>query len=329
LKQIAVALERWFGESHRPLPWRKKYDPYEVWVSEVMLQQTQVGTVLPYYQRFIDKFPTLDALALADEQDVLKLWAGLGYYRRARNLLHAARAVVDRHNGRIPDDYETILDLPGIGRYMAGAILSIAFNKPYPIVDGNVRRVLSRIHGWREDNPEKVWSAAELVANSGEPRMVNQAMMELGATICSFRAPRCLLCPVQSWCIAFQKGIQASIPPVRQHPTTVRVALYAVVVEKNKKYLMKTVDGLWEFPMFSEAPAGNLRKVGVCRHTITHHRLYVTVCTGTLERTRDFSWKTLSAVPISSLTRKIAAMAEFTELEKSISGKLPPVKPSK
>ena len=159
---LAGKLVQWFNESHRSLPWRETYDPYQVWVSEVMLQQTQVETVLPYFERFIQKFPSLRALARADEADVLHLWAGLGYYSRARNLLKAAREVVEAHNGELPSDYDSLIDLPGIGRYMAGAILSIAFNKPYPIVDGNVRRVLSRIHGWKEDNPPAMWEAAEI-----------------------------------------------------------------------------------------------------------------------------------------------------------------------
>src|SRR5687768_14548286 len=139
------ALVAWFQENQRPLPWRSVYDPYHVWVSEVMLQQTQVETALPYYERFISEFPTVEALAKADDQSVMALWAGLGYYSRARNLLAAARTVTAEHAGVVPSEYDALRALPGIGQYMAGAILSIAFNKPYPIVDGNVRRVLSRI----------------------------------------------------------------------------------------------------------------------------------------------------------------------------------------
>src|SRR5262249_15435829 len=160
---------------------RQSYDPYEVWVSEVMLQQTQVETALPYYDRFIREFPTVEALARADEEQVLKLWAGLGYYRRAKNLMAAARDVVDKHGGQVPSDFEALLALPGVGEYMAGAILSIAFNKPYPIVDGNVRRVLSRLYGWAEENPKALWDAARLIVRQHEPRSVNQALMELGA----------------------------------------------------------------------------------------------------------------------------------------------------
>src|SRR5262249_37437663 len=142
------ALLAWFQESQRPLPWRASYDPYHVWVSEVMLQQTQVETVLPYYERFIRELPTLESLASADEETVLKLWAGRGYDRGAKNLMAAARQVMENYAGQIPPDYDVLINLPGIGQYMAGAITSIAFNKPYPAIDGNVRRVLSRIHGW-------------------------------------------------------------------------------------------------------------------------------------------------------------------------------------
>jgi A/G-specific adenine glycosylase len=306
---IAGALVGWFEEHQRPLPWRESYDPYHVWVSEVMLQQTQVETVLPYYERFIRKFPTVLALAQASDDEVLQLWAGLGYYSRARNLLRAARQVAEEHDGRMPVDYESIIALPGVGRYMAGAILSIAYNRPYPIVDGNVRRVLSRVFGWTEEDPNAIWSAAAEIARSAEPRLVNQAIMELGATVCSFRSPRCLLCPVQSSCVAFKTGLQDKIPPVKKRPATVAVHLYAVVDKKGSKYLMKPADGFWEFPMFPELPSGELKKVGVCRHTITHHRLMVTVYRGNLREVNGFHWKAVSAVPISSLTRKIALAA--------------------
>src|SRR5262249_47382341 len=154
--------------------------------------------------RFIHELPTIDALARADEEHVLKLWAGLGYYRRARNLVAAAREVVEKHKGRIPSDYDALIDLPGVGQYMAGAITSIAFNKPHPAVDGNVRRVLSRIYGWMEDDPKTLGETAASLVRTAEPRIVNQALMELGAKVCSFKAPRCLVCPMQASCVAFR-----------------------------------------------------------------------------------------------------------------------------
>jgi len=168
---VLEPLIKWFEENQRPLPWRTSYDPYQVWISEVMLQQTQVETALPYYERFIRQLPSIEALAKADEERVLTLWAGLGYYRRAKNLIAAARQIVAKHGGKIPADYEALLGLPGIGQYMAGAILSIAFNEPYPVVDGNVRRVLSRLYGWTEDNPKALWDAAACAVREGEPRL--------------------------------------------------------------------------------------------------------------------------------------------------------------
>ena len=297
-------LINWFRENQRPLPWRASYDPYHVWVSEVMLQQTQVETALPYYERFIREFPSVESLARAEEEDVLKLWAGLGYYRRAKNLMAAARDVVEKYGAKLPGDYDALLDLAGVGQYMAGAILSIAFNKPFPVVDGNVRRVLSRVYGWTDENPKALWNAAARLVREAEPRMVNQALMELGAKICSFRSPRCLICPIQGSCVAFKTGMQDRIPPVKKRPATVHVHLFAVVHRKRSRYLMKPVDGMWEFPTFSELPKGAFRKIGQCRHTITHHRLDVSVYEGSLE-SKELVWKEIDHIPISSLTRKI------------------------
>jgi len=302
---IANALVAWFAENHRFLPWRETYDPYHVWVSEVMLQQTQVETALPYFERFISEFPDLQSLAAAEEQQVLKLWAGLGYYRRAKNLLAAAQTVVSKHGGNIPSDFDSLMALPGIGQYMAGAILSIAFNKPYPVVDGNVRRVLSRINGWTDDDPKALWTAAEALANSAEPRFVNQAIMELGAKVCSFRSPRCLLCPIQTACVAFKLGMQQQIPAIKKRPETIHVHVFAVLQKKGSRYLMKPAEGMWELPMFPQLPTGEFKKAGSCRHTITHHRLDVSVYVGTLDQSTGYVWKKPAEVPISSLTRKI------------------------
>jgi len=276
-----------------------------------MLQQTQVETALPYYERFIARFPTIASLALAEEEQVLRLWAGLGYYRRAKNLMKAARMVAERRDGQIPADYDALIELPGIGQYMAGAILSIAFNQPFPVVDGNVRRVLSRVFGWTDISSKALWNAAEKLARSAEPRLINQAMMELGAKVCSFRKPRCLLCPIRSACVAFKTGMQDRIPPVKKRPETIHVHLYAVVQKRGLHYLMKPSEGMWEFPMFSQLPVGELTKAGSCRHTITHHRLDVTVYIGELEDRAGFHWTIPARVPVSSLTRKIVKAAGY------------------
>jgi A/G-specific adenine glycosylase len=272
-----------------------------------MLQQTQVETALPYYERFIRELPTIESLARADEKNVLKLWAGLGYYRRAKNLMAAARQIVENHGGQIPSEHDVLLELPGVGEYIAGAIASIAFNKPHPAVDGNVRRVLSRINGWTDDDPKTLCEAASTLVRSAEPRLVNQALMELGAKVCSFRSPRCLICPVQTSCVAFRTGMQEKIPAVKKRPATVHVHLFAVVYKRGSRYLMKPADGMWEFPTFSELPAGAFKKVGVCKHTITHHRLDVSVYKGTIGG--NYEWKDAGSVPLSSLTRKIMKAA--------------------
>ena len=300
----------WFEENQRPLPWRAAYTPYEIWISEIMLQQTQVETVVPYFERWIKAFPNVRALAAADEQAVLKLWAGLGYYSRARNLMAAAKVLAESHRSALPADYEALRALPGIGQYTAGAILSIAFNQPYPVVDGNVRRVLSRIYGWEDESPRRLWEAAEKLVRGGVPRLINQAVMELGATVCSFKAPRCLVCPVQRVCVAFKTGKQQEIPPVKKRPATVRVQLFAVVQGKGGRFLMKQSRGLWEFPMGGELPEGKLTHAGSCRHTITHHRLEVQVYQGTLASKKGYQWQQFEAVPVSSLTRKILTVAQ-------------------
>jgi len=304
---MVEGLTVWFEENQRSLPWRSSYDPYHVWISEVMLQQTQVETVVPYFERWMAALPSVSALASADEQTVLNLWAGLGYYSRARNLMAAAKLIESDHNGSLPADYEALRSLPGIGQYTAGAILSIAFNKAYPVVDGNVRRVLSRVYGWEEDSPKRLWDAAAMLVQRAKPRLINQAIMELGATVCSFKAPRCLVCPIQVECVAYKTGKQLEIPPVKKRPETVRIQLFAVLQAHNGRHLMKLSRGLWEFPMFSELPAGTLTRAGSCRHTITHHRLEVQVYNGTLENMNGFQWQEFSGVPVSSLTRKILA----------------------
>jgi A/G-specific adenine glycosylase len=299
------SLLRWFQENQRPLPWRGSYDPYHVWVSEVMLQQTQMETALPYYDRFIREFPTVHSLAGAEEQRVLTLWAGLGYYRRAKNLMAAAQVVSQKYHGVVPSDYEALIELPGVGRYMAGAILSIAFNQAFPVVDGNVRRVLSRVNGWTDDDPKALWDAATELVGRGEPRLVNQAVMELGAKVCSFKSPRCLICPLQSVCAAFRLGMQDRIPPVKKRTATVHVHLFAIISKRGDEYLMKAADGMWEFPTFAELPAGpSIKKIGQCRHTITHHRLDVSVYEAEISGP-SYAWKNINEVPISSLTRKI------------------------
>ncbi len=249
----------WFKKHSRPLPWRRHYRPYDVWVSEVMLQQTQVETALPYFNQWMKAFPDIASLAKADEKKVLKSWEGLGYYSRARNLHESAKTLMREHSGKFPQDYEAILSLKGIGRYSAGAIASIAFNQDQPIVDGNVLRVLSRLYAIRkpidvEKNKAHFWKLQKDLIPKGRARYFNQALMELGALVCKKENPLCESCPVQSNCKAYKNGDPEAYPVKQKKKKMVKVIAAALVVEKNKKFLIrkrplgKIMGGLWEFP---------------------------------------------------------------------------------
>ena len=248
-------LLHWYGRHKRELPWRSHPTPYRVWVSEIMLQQTQAKTVLPYYDRFFKRFPDIQSLSRASEQEVLALWAGLGYYGRARNLHRAARQVVDHHGGEFPDKLEEILMLPGIGRYTAGAICSIAFNRPLPIVEGNVRRIISRLHGIRRRIPEShFWNQASAWVPEGKASSFNQAVMELGALICLPSRPLCPQCPVFSFCEAGRRGTQDRIPAPRASRLSESVELVTLVLRRQGEILLTTqraadfIPGDWALP---------------------------------------------------------------------------------
>jgi A/G-specific adenine glycosylase len=250
----------WFEAEQRQLPWRENKDPYRVWVSEIMLQQTRVDTVIPYFNAFIEQFPTIQALAEADEEKVLKAWEGLGYYSRVRNLQTAVKEVQSQYGGQVPNSPKEIANLKGVGPYTAGAILSIAFGIPEPAVDGNVMRVLSRILLIREDiaipKTRKIFeSAVRTIISRDNPSFFNQALMELGALICTPTSPACLLCPVQSHCQAFAEGIQNQLPIKTKKKKQRLVTLVAAVLTNQEgKFLIhkRPNDGLlanlWEFP---------------------------------------------------------------------------------
>ena len=225
----------WFRQFRRDLPWRRDKDPYRIWLSEIMLQQTRVAAVIPYYERFLERFPDIVALAKAPEEDVLRLWSGLGYYTRARNLQQGAQQIVAKHGGVFPREEEQALALPGIGAYTAAAILSIAFDAKYAVLDGNVARVLARLDAVRGDLQENGrWRAlqrrADELLDRKAPGDWNQAMMELGAMICTPRSPQCLLCPVAKFCQARQLGLADVIPEKRKKRATVDVTLAAAVL---------------------------------------------------------------------------------------------------
>jgi A/G-specific adenine glycosylase len=256
-------LLEWFEKEQRDLPWRKDRDPYKVWVSEIMLQQTRVDTVIPYFERFMSWFPTMEAFSLAEEEKILKAWEGLGYYSRVRNLHSSVKEVQESYGGKVPDTLEEISKLKGVGPYTAGAILSIAYGKPEPAVDGNVMRVLSRILLIKEDiakpKTRKIFEYAvrELIAKHNTSHF-NQALMELGALICTPGTPSCLLCPVREHCSAFKEGVQSELPIKNQKKSSKTVNMIsAILTNKEGKILIRKrpstglLANLWEYPTFS------------------------------------------------------------------------------
>ena len=292
----------WFRANARDLPWRHTQDPYAIWVSEIMLQQTQVKTVLPFWERWMRELPTIEAVAHASSEKIHKLWEGLGYYTRARNLQKAARVILEEHGGRFPKAFDDILALPGIGRYTAGAISSIAFNQSTPILDGNVMRVLTRIFGIAGDPREKktnqlLWQlATDLVQNSkGHCSHLNQSLMELGALVCTPRNPQCSICPVKRLCVAFKENRILELPNLGKRAAATARRFVAFVVEHQGKFLVRqrpenVVNAhLWEFPnvevngaavdvakifksQFGLAPP-RLQPLPTMKHSITRYRI--------------------------------------------------------
>jgi A/G-specific adenine glycosylase len=303
IRSLVACLLDWFSKNARDLPWRRTRDPYAIWVSEIMLQQTQVKTVLPYWTHWMCELPTIAALASASEAKLHKLWEGLGYYMRVRNLQKAARAIVDNHGGRFPENFDDILELPGIGRYTAGAICSIAFDQPKPILDGNVIRVLTRIFGIQENPREKkasarLWQLAEALVLEADKREgcshLNQSLMELGALICTPRNPNCAVCPASAYCIARRENRQEQFPnPAKRIAMTPR-RFIALLVNRRGRFLVRQRPAigvnahLWEFPnievssdsdadsaaasIFGASPM-RLEKFCIVKHSITRYRM--------------------------------------------------------
>lgn len=249
----------WYDGGRRDLPWRRTRDPYAIWLSETMLQQTRVETVIPYWERFLERFPTVADLAGAGIEDVYECWAGLGYYSRARNLHAAARRIHEEQGGELPDTADALRELPGIGPYTAGAVASIAFDRPEPVVDGNVARVLARLHGIREDVRSapvvrRLWDEARRLVAGERPGDFNQALMELGATLCTPRSPRCLLCPWAEACDARRQGDAEQLPVKPRRTAVVQARAAAALFERNGRLLAVRrpdgglLGGLWELP---------------------------------------------------------------------------------
>jgi len=344
--EVRQRLREWFHRAHRSLPWRATKDPYHIWVAEIMLQQTQTATVIPYYERFLQRFPTIQALAEAPLEEVLRYWEGLGYYARARNL-HRAAQIVMQHGGELPCEIDRLRELPGIGAYTAGAIASLAFNMPEPVVDGNVTRVLARLL-WLKGNLKQpraqrtLWNIARQLIDPEAPGIFNQALMELGSTLCTPTQPHCGECPLQSLCAAYQRGEPTAVPETRPARPTVHVVdVSALIWHKGQLLLAQRPPqglwgGLWEFPRATREGRETLetiahraaqkvglqvepiRLLGPVRHTVTYHavRLYGYVCLleGGEVRSQEYTdwhWlnpNALEAYPLSAPQRRLAQM---------------------
>jgi A/G-specific adenine glycosylase len=346
----------WFREFRRDLPWRRTTDPYRIWLSEIMLQQTRVVAAIPYYEWFLERFPDVRSLAEAPEEEVLRHWAGLGYYSRARNLQKAAQQIVAEHASRFPENPEKALALPGIGQYTTAAILSIAYNKKLAVLDGNVARVLARIGAVRGDlrsngRWQKLQQAADALLAPDAPGDWNQAMMELGATLCTPRSPQCLLCPVSDFCEARKQALIEVIPEKRNKRSTVEITLAALVLVDRKgntlllpppksptkhavtQDVAALLSRMWHFPTIrvqSDAE-GELRALArkaifrsarftatfhaskKVRHTVTYRQITLQPFRADVTKfphvphAKPLPLRDLSSVPVSNLTRKVAA----------------------
>jgi A/G-specific adenine glycosylase len=332
-------LQSWYARNRRDLPWRRSRDPYLIWVSEVMLQQTTVKVATPYFEAFVRRFPSLQALAEEPEDEVLAAWSGLGYYHRARNLHRGAQHVAERHGGRFPKTLEAALAVPGVGLYSASAILSIAHGLPLPVVDGNVRRVLSRLDAlagpeYRREGP--FYNLAEEILDRSQPGSWNQALMELGATVCTPKKPACPACPVRDRCRALAQGIVDQLPEGRARRATVDVTVAAALVQRDGRILLvKRPDGrllgkMWELPQTPLEPQKDVdlpreleERYGLriepgplvvrARHAITHRRIRLEGYRAQLKASPPsdpdrFRWATpeeIASLPVSSMTRKL------------------------
>jgi A/G-specific adenine glycosylase len=312
-RSIAPELLAWYDTNKRDLPWRTDRDPYRVWISEIMLQQTRVAAVIEHYRRFLERFPTVQKLAAARASSVLAAWSGLGYYRRARMLHAAAKKVVKEFGGEFPTTSVQLRSLPGVGRYTAAAIASIAFDEPLAVVDGNVERVIVRVNGKRSSG-EELWQSAERWLDRKRPGDFNQAMMELGATICLPRAPQCLLCPIRSFC-ATRGELKDISAPSRQKKREIHFALArrgadVFLVQRNKQESL--MPGMWELPQYSGN--GECRELISLRHsiTVTDYRVRVVEMTdpGTLAG-RWVPSSRLQSLPLTGLARKILKRMEL------------------
>lgn len=322
-------LLRWYRKYRRDLPWRNSSDPYAIWISEIMLQQTRVIAVAEHYLRFMKRFPTVVSLALAAEDEVLALWSGLGYYRRARLLHRAAQVVMSEHGGAIPKDVPTLRRMPGVGVYTSAAIASIAHGVPEAAVDGNVERVLARLEGHVEQRGAVKWKKlAQHLLDPAHPGDSNQAMMELGATVCTPKVPKCKICPVYAWCRT--RGEHPVTPRRQMRSVKVAFALVTRGGDKPRELLMEKrpvttsiMPGMWELPQLP-VPPENAEAEIIARHSITNTNYYVQVFRIAEKDAREYfaaaqdHWITLEklpSLPLTGLARKILRRARLLRLD--------------
>ncbi len=316
---IRRGLLQWYDKHKRDLPWRRTQDPYRIWISEIMLQQTRVAAVIPYYERFLTLFPDVSALASAPEPELLAAWAGLGYYTRARNLQKAARAIVQLP--RFPGDYAALCELPGVGDYTAAAVASIAFGMPHAVLDGNVLRVLSRMTAERGNVKsdavrKKLRTLAQTLLDRPKPGEFNQALMELGAIVCVPKQPMCGDCPVRPHCQARQQGIENQLPLTGARPSANRQKKQLLVIEKAGKILLwqrpsdsRRLAGFWELPEREQVSNATVHgEVAGFRHTIVNTTYLTEVYRATvLSRPKGFQWlpkNKLGDLPLSTIAKK-------------------------
>ena len=312
LKKLRCALLSWYDQNRRELPWRRDAGPYRVWVSEIMLQQTRVAAVLDHYARFLQRFPTVQILAAAYEPSVLAVWSGLGYYHRARRMHQAAKLIARERKGKFPRTAEEWQELPGIGRYTAAAIASIAFGEAVAVLDGNVERVLERMFS-RSEGREGAWQTAEGLLDHERPGDFNQAMMELGATICTPRTPQCLLCPLNAWCQS--RGAETERP---QAPRKRKHLCYALARRNGAVFLVRRpaeaslMAGMWELPTIVEGKRDGHKPVARLRHSITDTDYEVSVKMVSPDEVRSLeggarwcSQKQWEKLPLTGLARKV------------------------
>lgn len=357
LRRLRRRVTDWFRKQGRPLPWRETSDPYRIWISEIMLQQTTVQAVIPYFERFLSRFPTVVDLAQASEAEVLQYWEGLGYYSRGRNLRKAAIILVETHQGEFPRELQQLEQLPGIGRYTAGAIRSFAFDLPAPIVEANTERLYCRLLNYTDDprstiGKRTLWSFAEHLQPQRQAGSLNQALMELGSQVCTPKAPRCDLCPLSEWCLAFRHGTQQTVPrmPPRQKATPVLEA--TVAIRCQNQLLIQQYQpgarwaGLWDFPrfalpglnvaeespttltaaiqaawneQFTSPPQFELHSLTLShelRHSVTRYRIRLLCTTATASTTAVKTW--LSEQPA---TLKLISPEELQQLPMPVTGR--------